>query len=121
MLDRIIPALVALGFGSLLPGAEGATRGQKLVWNGTKWTGTDSLEDMSVARTNKDGNDIFTTVDHKRDDGTKYRRSVLSGGSSPAYTTRTVTYYAADGTTVVRTMVFALTYTSGVLTNETKQ
>lgn len=64
-----------------------------------------------VARSNKDAEGIFTTVEYRRkSDDTLAARSVLSGGTSPEYTTRTVTFYAADGTTVARTDVFTISY-----------
>lgn len=64
-----------------------------------------------VARTNKDAEGVFTTVEYRRkSDNTLAARSVLSGGTSPQYTTRTVTFYAANGTTVVRTDTFTITY-----------
>ena len=57
-----------------------------------------------------DANGIFTTVKYYRTDGSLAEQSVLSGGSSPVYTTRTITRYASDGTTVVSTTVLTLTY-----------
>ena len=57
-----------------------------------------------------DANGIFTTVQYSRSDGTLAWQSVLSGGSSPTYTTRTVTRYAKDGITVISTTALALTY-----------
>lgn len=77
---------------------------------------------FQIYKSEKDSNGIFTTVDYKRADGTLYARSVLSGGTSPQYTTRTITYYAANGTTVLRTDTYKLTYdTDGDLISEVKQ
>lgn len=70
------------------------------------------------SRSSKDANGIYTTVEYRRADDTLISRSVLSGGTSPEYTTRTETIYAADGTTVLATNVYTLTYTSGDLTAE---
>lgn len=82
----------------------------------------DVLHNISVKiiKLNKDAEGIFTTIEHRRkSDDTLARKSVLSGGSSPQYTTRTVTYYDADGITVVKTDTFALSYDSdGVLISE---
>lgn len=62
-------------------------------------------------RLNRDANNIFTTIEHHRkSDNTLLKKAVLSGGTSPTYTTRTVTYYAKDGTTVIRTDVYTLSY-----------
>jgi hypothetical protein len=75
--------------------------------------------DYQIFKTNKDENDIFTTVEYKRNDGTLAIRSILSGGTSPQYTTRTITYYGLDGTTVEKTTVRTLSYDAdGVLISE---
>lgn len=80
-----------------------------------------NLGNFNVYKNGKDSNGIFTTVDYKRPDGTLYARSVLSGGTSPQYTTRTITYYAVDGTTVIRTDTHTLSYDAdGDLVNEVK-
>jgi Phage tail fibre repeat len=77
---------------------------------------------FNVYKSGKDSNGIFTIVEYKRADGTLYARSVLSGGTSPQYTTRTITYYAADGTTVIRTDPYTLVYDAdGDLISEVKQ
>lgn len=66
---------------------------------------------VKVIKLNKDSDGIFTTVEHRRkSDNTLARKSVLSGGTSPQYTTRTITYYKPDGTTVIKTDTFSLTY-----------
>ncbi|WP_205597794.1 hypothetical protein [Anoxybacillus sp. MB8] len=80
-----------------------------------------NLANFNVYKSGKDSNGIFTTVEYKRSNGTLYARSVLSGGTSPQYTTRTITYYGTDGTTVLRTDTYALTYdTNGELIGEVK-
>lgn len=77
---------------------------------------------LSITRTNEDANGIFTTVSHFRTDNTLYKMSVLSGGTSPMYTTRTVTYFESDGVTPKSIQVYALSYnTNGVLVAETLQ
>lgn len=73
---------------------------------------------LTMERLNKDANDLFTEIQYKRQDATLFKKSVLSGGASPQYTTRTVTFYAADGTTVVATQVYTLNYTGDDLTSE---
>jgi hypothetical protein len=91
------------------------TAAERNSWN-SKETPTGSLSKIEqnsyeTIKSNKDGNGIYTTVQQQRkSDGTLVRQSVLSGGTSPQYTTRTVTYYAADGATVVKTDTFTLTY-----------
>ena len=77
---------------------------------------------LSITRTNEDANGLFTVISHYRADGTLYKTSTLSGGTSPEYTTRTVVYYVEDGITVKSTQVYALAYnTSGILISETLQ
>lgn len=61
-------------------------------------------------KSNKDSEGIFTTVEYKRNDGTLAVKAVLSGGTSPKYTTRTHTYYGLDGTTVEKTTTRTLSY-----------
>jgi len=64
----------------------------------------------TLERSGKDSEGIFTSLIWKRLDGTKYKQSVLSGGTTPEYTTRTVTYYDTDGTTVLDTVAYTLSY-----------
>lgn len=66
---------------------------------------------VKVLKLNKDNNGIFTKVEHRRkSDNTLARSSVLSGGTSPKYSTRTVTYFATDGVKIIKTDVFSLSY-----------
>lgn len=51
----------------------------------------------SKYRLNQDADGIFVTVEEKRQNGTLYRRSVLSNKIEGKYTTRTVTTYDAAG------------------------
>lgn len=67
---------------------------------------------LKTLKTNKDAEGIFTTVEKRRLDGTLAIKSILSGGISPKYTTRTITYYATNGTTITNTVTLALTYDS---------
>lgn len=75
----------------------------------------------STYNLNLDENGIFTTVEVRHKTGTLYSRSVLSGGTSPQYTTRTESFYADDGTTVLFTQVYTLTYANGRLVSEVLQ
>lgn len=60
-----------------------------------------------------DSNDIFTIIEkYRKSDNTLAERSVLSGGSSPNYTTRTVTNYGIDGITIEKTETYTLSYNS---------
>lgn len=79
------------------------------------------IPSLSSERLNKDSNDIFTEIQYKRLDGSLFKKSVLSGGVSPEYSTRTVTYYAADGVTMINFQTFNLLYTDGELTSEVIQ
>jgi hypothetical protein len=81
-----------------------------------------NLSIFNVYKSGKDSNGIFTIVEYKRADGTLFARSELSGGTSPQYTTRTITYYDTDGTTVLKTDTFILTYDAdGELISEVEQ
>lgn len=83
---------------------------------------SDFDQPLSLTRSNKDENGIFTTLTYTRQDSTVAKESVLSGGTSPEYTTRTETWYASDGQTVINTLVFSLTYDGdGELVGETLQ
>lgn len=66
--------------------------------------------DLKLYRMNKDSEGVFTELQWKRADDTLAIKSVLSGGTSPKYTTRTETYYDEDGETVKRTKIYALAY-----------
>jgi len=62
------------------------------------------------SRSGKDKNGIFTIVEYYRPNNTLARKTELSGGSSPNYTTRTITFYAEDGMTVTKTVTRTLIY-----------
>lgn len=76
------------------------------------------LNNLTTLRFNKDDNDIFTEIQFKREDETLFKKSVLSGGISPQYTTRTVTYYDEDGITEASITIYTLNYTGDDLTSE---
>lgn len=69
-----------------------------------------ATEGLLLSRSGKDGFGLFTVVEWRRPDGTLAIRSALSGGTAPAYTTRTITNYEADGVTVESTWVYSLSY-----------
>lgn len=76
-------------------------------------TDVDTLKKLKKERSNKDSYGNFTTVTYKRkSDGTIYAKSVLSGGTAPQYTTRTETFYDVDGTTVLATIPYTISYDS---------
>jgi len=77
----------------------------------------------TMARSDKDADDIFRTVSTSRSDGTLLRESVLGPvGEGPEYPERTVTFYESDGTTVRDTIVYDLTYdVDGDVVDETEQ
>jgi hypothetical protein len=109
------------------------TAAERAAWNSAEANAkayTDSAPEamqrnlgvFNVYKSGKDENGIFTIVEYERADGTLYARSVLSGGTSPQYTTRTITYYDNDGTTVLRTDPYTLIYDAdGDLIGEVKQ
>lgn len=72
-----------------------------------------NANELSVVKSTKDSEGIFKTVTYKRkSDNTIFAKSVLSGGTSPQYATRTLTFYNADGITVKATRIFSLSYDS---------
>lgn len=81
---------------------------------------SDKVDDLKTVKSSKDTNGIFTTLTYRRkSDNSLFATSVLSGGASPNYTTRTVTYYEPDGLTVRETLTYTLTYDAdGVLVSE---
>ncbi|WP_366936126.1 phage tail protein [uncultured Exiguobacterium sp.] len=81
---------------------------------------SDKTDDLKTAKTNKDTNGIYKTITYRRkSDNSLFATSVLSGGTAPNYTTRTITYYESNGTTIRKTVTFALSYDSdGMLVSE---
>jgi len=65
---------------------------------------------MRIKRSNPDAYGNYLQVDYYRKDGTLFARSVLSGGTPPKYTNRTITIYDSNGTTVVDSYTFTITY-----------
>ena len=82
---------------------------------------TEPLRTSPVERSGKDGDGIFTVVEYHRQDGTRWKRSELTG-SGPEYPQREVTIYESDGTTVESSVTYDLTYDGdGDLTGEAVQ
>jgi hypothetical protein len=87
-------------------GSRGATG-----YTGSVGTTAERLKEYNVTSLNRDSNGIYTTVEYKRPaDSTLFMRSVLSGGTSPNYTTDTWTFYQTNGTTVSETKTWTFTY-----------
>jgi hypothetical protein len=104
-----------------------------------KWVGTDNVQHLEFVenfdiidkelgqqgykkvKSGKDANKIFTNEKWYRSaDNTLFREFILSGGTSPSYTTLTMKEYAADGTTVIVTKTWTLAYdTDGDLSSVT--
>lgn len=74
--------------------------------NGIPYASADKTEvfsELNAAKTlksNKDVNGIYTTIEWSDASNTVRKRSVLSGGTSPEYTTRTETFYNASGSLI---------------------
>jgi hypothetical protein len=77
-------------------------RGAAAVWDL-------DFNDMTKTRSGKDSNGIFTTVEW-RDATPALRKSSVLTGTSPTYATRTVNYYDTDGVTVLKTVVYSVSY-----------
>lgn len=69
-------------------------------------------EKVKMTKSGKDANGIFTTLTYSRTDDTIFATSILSGGTSPEYTTRTETIYDVDGTTPLSTITYTRSYDS---------
>lgn len=70
----------------------------------------EDFDQMDKARTNKDGTVYKTITWTDRTSGNTRKTSILSGGSTPNFTTRTVTIYEPDGVTIRSTEVFTQQY-----------
>jgi hypothetical protein len=66
--------------------------------------------DFSFYKLDKDSTGVFTQLQWKRADGTLARKVVLSEGTPPEYTLKTVTDYQEDGITVKEQKEYTLTY-----------
>ncbi|MBH0171011.1 tail fiber protein [Fictibacillus sp. 18YEL24] len=104
-------------------GVQHITAAERTAWNAKETIDGSRKKveqtDFKVFKSGKDANGVFTTVDYKRQDDTLALKSVLSGGTSPNYTTRTITYYGLNGTTVEKTTTRTLSYDAdGVLISE---
>lgn len=104
------------------------TNGTWSSWSRIFDDGAESIHELSkdiskykVSKTGKDANKVFTTVTYTDKVTNKVvAKSVLSGGTSPKYTTRTVTWYKEDGTTTKETVTYTLAYDAdGDLISET--
>ena len=74
---------------------------------------------LNIYRSDKDANDIFTKIEWKLPNDKLVKKSILSGGTSPKYTTRTVTYYESDGVTIKLSKSYTITYdTNDDMTSE---
>jgi hypothetical protein len=69
-------------------------------------------EGVETHRSGKDANGKFTTVDFKRQDGSLFMKSVLSGtvDANGNYPTRTEYFYKADGITQITSIVYSRTF-----------
>lgn len=73
----------------------------------------DLLKFAQVYRLSKDAEGIFQIIQWKnKDTGKLLKQQELSGGTSPNYTTLTITYYKDDGTTADVTKTYTINYDS---------
>lgn len=69
------------------------------------------LEEYNQYNSSKDANGIFTVVEYKRADLSLYMKSTLSNPDANGnYQTATLQYYATDGTTLIKTETWTMTY-----------
>lgn len=66
---------------------------------------------LNIYKSGKDTNGIFTTIEWKRSDGTLAKESVLSSPDTKGnYQTQTINYYDIDGTTILTTETYTISY-----------
>jgi hypothetical protein len=70
----------------------------------------ESTAKITMTKSNKDANGIYTITSYNRADGTLYKRVILSGGESPRYANRTEEFYNTGGNTLLISNVYTLTY-----------
>jgi hypothetical protein len=70
------------------------------------------LDELTVTKSSKDGNGIYTILTYKRKGtGTTYAVSTLSAPNAEGqYVTRTEKYYDRNGTTQLDTITYTLAY-----------
>jgi hypothetical protein len=80
----------------------------------TAFVYSESTRNIETHRSGKDTNGKFVTIDYKRQDATLFMKSVLSGTIDALgnYPTRTETYYALNGITVLKTITYTRTFDS---------
>lgn len=64
----------------------------------------------STYKLNPDSEGVFTEIHYKRPDSTLILKSILSGGTSPQYATRTEIEYEQNGTTIKDTRTYTIAY-----------
>ncbi|MCT4597451.1 MAG: hypothetical protein N4A50_06185 [Vallitalea sp.] len=70
------------------------------------------LENYSSYASSKDSNGIYKTVEYKRSNNTLYMKSILSGGTSPNYTTDTWYFYDTNSVILLKTITWTIAYDS---------
>jgi hypothetical protein len=98
--------------GTAYEGVDAEKLGGNLPTNFAKAQSLNDAETYTTVESAFDSNGVCTEIDHKRADGTLILKSILSGGTSPQYTTRTETRYDTDGITVLKTTVYTQQYNS---------
>lgn len=113
-------------------GEKGASAYELAVQNGytgslSQWLASlvgpagESYEGYSFYCSGIDENGVYTVLEYKDDTSVLIKKSTLSGGTSPYYTTRTVVYYDTDGETILETKVYTLSYSNNILVSEVLQ
>lgn len=95
----------------------GISRTGNNSWSGINTFSTDTVQlgmflekGVTAVRSSKDANDIFTTIVWKDAVGTIRKKSVLSGGTTPEYASRTEVIYGPDGIATLSEIVFTQSY-----------
>lgn len=117
---KTVPVLQIDGAVKIVDGTQAADKVLTSDENGfATWAESLQYDNLTKVMSSKDTG-IYKVITWKDGLGVTRRESTLSGGTAPLFTTRTVNFYAADGTTVIKTIGFTLTYdVDGDLSAET--
>lgn len=75
---------------------------------------------LNMYRSGKDAQGRYTVTEYKRADGTLFLRETLSTASGGNYTRKVRQFYQKNGTTLLATETFALTYDGTTVVSEVK-
>ena len=75
---------------------------------------------LNMFKTTKDAQGRYTVTEYKRTNGTLFLRETLSTLSNGNYTRKVKQFYEANGTTLIATETYALTYDGSTIISEVR-